>query len=83
MSTIDIFKIQKVKDNQPIIPVTYLYLSSFAKDDNNNILLSPQLMSDNEIDDFVDSLIRQLEKKRKEAKKEIGRQKRIILDQMK
>jgi len=78
MSTIDIHKRRSTKKDEIMIPFTQLYLSSCSKDSNGKVLLSPQLMSEYEVDDFVDNFIRQLEKKRKEAKDELNKQNDIM-----
>jgi len=63
------------KDDLPFTPYVHFYLSSHATDNNGRSLMSPQLMTDVEIDETVNQLIEQLEKARKKAKKELQKKK--------
>jgi len=58
------------KGDLPTSPFVYLTLGAHSKD-NDNILLSPQLMSDSEIDEVVTQLKAELDDFRKKAKKEL------------
>jgi hypothetical protein len=53
----------------------YVVLSDYFKDSGGNITLSPKLMAGVEIDEAVDLLIKQLEKARNKAKKELKKAK--------
>jgi hypothetical protein len=55
----------------PGVPFVCLSLGSFSRDNDETILLSPQLMTEQEIDVFVDQTKDELEEFRKQAKKEI------------
>ena len=68
------FKINKFapkKNDIPFSPFLRIELSEFAKDENDNIILSPQLMTESEIDYNFNSLIDQLQKLKTKAKKEL------------
>jgi hypothetical protein len=70
MATID-FKIQYLskKGEMPFKPIVNLYLSTYGTDKDGKILLSYELMSEMEIDNYIDGLINDLEKIRRKAKK--------------
>ena len=58
------------KEQYPISPFVHLSIDSRA-DENGRILLTAQLMTDKEVDEAVDSFIRELEEIRQEAKKRL------------
>jgi hypothetical protein len=57
------------KIDPPFNPYVYVVLSEHFKDFGGNITLTPHLMTEVEIDEAVDLLIKQLEKTRNKAKK--------------
>jgi hypothetical protein len=71
MTKIDVFEVAPEKGKIPFTPFLHIYLSEHASDSEGRKLLSPQLMTDKEIDEAIDSLIRQLEKVRKKAKSKL------------
>lgn len=72
MAQIDTLLIAPGKGDQPFAPFVHLWLSEVSRDSEGRELLSPKLMTDREIDESVDKLIRQLEKARKRAKRELS-----------
>jgi len=58
------------KGDLPTSPFLYLTVGTHSKE-NNHILLSPQLMSDREIDEVVIQLKAELDEFGKKAKKEL------------
>lgn len=68
---IGVFTVAPRKGDPPFSPFTHIWLSQHSKDTDGRILLSPQLMTDTEVDESVDWLIKQLEKARKKAKKDL------------
>ena len=73
MAEISVFTVAPRKGEPQFTPFLHIWLSEHSEYSNGKILLSPQLMTDVEIDESVNELIRQLEKTRKEAKKELKR----------
>jgi hypothetical protein len=63
------------KNDPPFNPYVYVVLSEHFKDPGGNITLTPHLMTEIEIDEAVDLLIKQLEKARNKAKKELQKAK--------
>jgi len=59
------------KGDIPVSPFLYLKAGTHSKE-NDNILLSPQLMSDPEIDEIVAQLKVELDEFGKKAKKELN-----------
>lgn len=59
------------KGNLKASPFVSLAVGSHSKSNDGQLLLSAQLMTDSEIDYEVDGLIKELEKFRKAAKKEL------------
>lgn len=59
------------KSDYPISPYVHLSLGVYSSAEDGNILISPQLMSHQEIDETVDQLIAELEEFRQKAKNEI------------
>lgn len=51
----------------------YIALNKRMKDRKGNILLTPDMMSNNEIDEYVKLLVSQIEKAGKQAKKKLIR----------
>ena len=75
MAEISVLTVAPKKGELPFSPFVHLYLTSHSIDDAGRDLMSPQLMTDIEIDETVDQLIKQLEKARKKAKKELQKAK--------
>ena len=74
MAELSVLTIAPKKNDPPFhSPYVHIYLSTYSTGDNGKILMSPQLINDAEIDYEVDSLIKQLEKVRKKAKKELNK----------
>ena len=63
------------KGDYPVAPFVHISVDFHSEEEDGRILLSPQLVTDNEVDNAVDALIRELEAFRKAAKKEL----RLIL----
>jgi len=58
------------KGQYPVAP--FLRLSvGFSSEKDGNVLLSPQLMTEKEVDETVDGLIKELEEFRRTTKKEL------------
>jgi hypothetical protein len=68
MATINVYKVASGKGDLPFTPYVHIYLSDFTNDSVGYPLMSPQLMTDVEIDETIDYLVSQLEKVRKTAK---------------
>lgn len=75
MAEISVFTIAPRKEDLPITPYVHIYLSGYSRGDSEEILLSPILMTNVEIDESVDGLIKQLEKAHKKAKKDLQKAK--------
>ena len=75
MAEISVLTVAPRKGDIPFTPYAHIYLSSHSTDDSRRNLMSPQLMTDMEIDETVNQLIEQLEKARKKAKKELQKKK--------
>lgn len=75
MAEIDVFEVSSRKGEIPFAPFLYIYLSEHFNFEDR-ILLSPQLMTDMEIDEVINSLIMKLEKVRKKAKTELRKAKK-------
>ena len=58
------------KGDMPVSPFLYLTVGTYSKEDDN-VLLSPQLMSDPEIDEIVAQLKAELDEFGKKAKREL------------
>ncbi|OPL11754.1 MAG: hypothetical protein AVO38_15605 [delta proteobacterium ML8_D] len=71
MAEIKVLTVAPKKKELPFPPFVHLYLSSHSIDDDGRNLMSPELMTDKEVDETVDYLIVQLEKARKKAKSEL------------
>ena len=56
-------------------PFSHLELTQYSRDGQGHVHLSPQLMTDSEVDYWVDNLIEQLEKARRKAKRDLKRAK--------
>jgi hypothetical protein len=74
MAMIDVFEVAPGKGDLPFTPFLHIYLSEHSTE-FGKILLSPQLMTDKEIDESIDLLIMQLEKVRKMAKSKLKKSK--------
>ena len=68
MAAINVFEVAPRKGDKPFTPFVHIHLSEHQSDSKGHILLSPQLMTDKEIDEAVNSLVKQLENVRKKAK---------------
>jgi hypothetical protein len=77
MPFIDVAEVAPKKGDPPFVPYIHIILSDFTHDSDGFPLLSPQLMSDKEIDDSIDSLVMQLEKARKTAKSKLKKAKEL------
>jgi len=75
MAEISVFTVTPGKDDPPSSPYVHICPSQHSVDDSNKILLSPQLMTDKEIDETVDQLIDQLKKARSKEKRELKKKK--------
>jgi len=75
MTDISVFRVEPGKGDPPCTHYVQIWLSGFSQGPGGRILLSPDLMTDVEVDESVDLLIKQLEKIRKEAKKELHKKK--------
>jgi len=78
MAKIDYLKIAWKKGEPPFNPIIRLWLSEYSKDKEEHILLSPDLMTDSEIDYNVDRLIAQLNVVRRKAKKALLKAKQEV-----
>lgn len=68
MANIDVFAVTPKQGDIPFNPYLHIYLSEHACDSAGFILLSSRLMTNREIDEAVDLLVKQLEEIRKTAK---------------
>ncbi len=75
MAEIRVLTVAPRKGDPPFTPYAHIYLSHHSIDDSGRNLMSPQLMTDVEIDETVNQLIEQLEKARKKAKNELQKKK--------
>ena len=71
MAKIDILKVSAKKDDPPFSPFLKITLSEYSSDSAGNVFLSPELMTEKEIDESIDLLMAQLEKARKTAKRKL------------
>ena len=71
MAEIGIWKVAPRESDMLFHPFAHLELNGYSKDDKGRILLSPSLAADSEVDFWINHLIEQLEKARKEAKRHI------------
>lgn len=71
MAQIDVFKVAPKKGDLPYNPYVCIWLSQSSKDNHGRTILSPDLMTEKEVDESVDLLISQLEKVRKKAKRQL------------
>ena len=78
MAEISVLTVAPRKGDPPFTPYVHIYLSQHMTADSGRILLSPQLMTDVEIDESVDWLIKQLEEARKKAKNDLKKKKRQL-----
>lgn len=75
MANFSVITVARGKNDPPFNPYVYVVLSEYFTDSAGNITLSPNLMAAVEIDEAVDLLIKQLEKARNKAKKELQKAK--------
>lgn len=75
MAEIDVFEVAPRKGDVPFTPYLHIYLPEHSIDPEGRILLSPQLMTEKEIDESTNYLIMQLEKARRTAKSKLRKQK--------
>ncbi len=75
MAQIDVMEVAPKKGDVPFSPFLHIYLSEYSSDSKGRPLLSPQLMTDKEIDESIDYLLTQLEKVRKSAKTKLKKTK--------
>ena len=68
MAKIDVFEVAPKKGEMTFPPYLHIHLSEHFSDSEGHILLSPQLMTDKEVDESVNLLVMQLEKVRNTAK---------------
>lgn len=71
MAKIDAYRVAPQKGDYPFTPYIYLSISEYSEE-NGKICVSRKLMTDREIDEVVDRLIKQLETARKKAKRELN-----------
>jgi hypothetical protein len=71
MAEISVLTVAPKKNEPPFPPFVHIYLSSHSVDTDGRNLMSPELMTDIEVDETIDYLIKQLEKVRKKAKSEL------------
>ena len=67
------------KGGYPVSPFVHLSVGIHSASEEN-ILLSPQLMSDQDIDETVEKIHRELEEFRKEAKRELKTLRKKMLE---
>ena len=77
MAEINVFEVAPKKGDIPFTPYLHIHLSEHASDSEGHILLSARLMTDKEIDEAVDLLLKQLEKVRKRAKSKLKKVKEV------
>ena len=71
MTNFSVVTVARGKNDPPFNPYVYVVLSDYFSDSKGNITLTPKLMSDMEIDEFIDLRIMQLNKVRNIAKKKL------------
>jgi hypothetical protein len=76
MAEINVFEVAPKKGDMPFTPYLHIHLSEYSSDAEGHILLSAQLMTDKEIDEAVDLLLKQLENVRKRAKSKLKKSKK-------
>ena len=59
------------KGDYPISPAVYIQLTSFLRDQDERVLIGHQLMTEQEVDEQINQLAKELEIVRKKAKKEL------------
>lgn len=64
-----IYSVSPKKDDSPFTPFVYIEFKEYTKDKTGRVLLSAQLMTDQEVDYCIDGLIEELEKVRSQAKR--------------
>ena len=75
MAEIDVLEVKPMKGDPPFTPYFHIYLSEYFSDSEGYPLLSPELMTEKEIDEAIDFLVIQLEKARKSAKSKLRKAK--------
>ena len=83
--TFDVISVSSKKGDLPSPPFLCIYVREFSKGENTGErpLISPQLMSDIEVDESINLLIQQLEKLRKKAKHKLASLKQEAKHQLK
>ncbi len=71
MAEIAFYTVAPKEGEHPFPPYLHIYLSAYADDPDWGPLMSPNLMTDREIDETIDYLITQLESVREKAKLEL------------
>lgn len=69
MAKIDVLIQSQNKEKFPNATFPNIWVSSYIKDTDGRVLISPELATNQEVDQCVNDLIKQLEKVRKKAKK--------------
>ncbi len=75
MANFSIITVARRKNDPPFNPYVYVVLSEYFKDSDGHITLSRKLMNEVEIDEAAGLLIKQFEKARNKAKKELQKAK--------
>ena len=71
MAKIDVIKVAAQKGDPPFNPFVKICLAEYSSDSSGNVFLSPELMTEKEVDESIDFLVSQLEKARKTAKRKL------------
>ena len=76
MPTINVLTIAwKKGDGLPFNPFCHFYLAEKSSQPYGDCLMSPVMMTDLEVDECADQLIREIQSARKKAKKELAKHK--------
>jgi len=59
------------KGDYPISPAVYIQLTSFVRDQDERVLIGHQLMTEQEVDEQINQLVKELEAVRRKAKKDL------------
>jgi hypothetical protein len=71
MSDIGVLKFEHKEGDLPFHPFCNLILTSYAKDEDGHVILTPQLINPTEVDFWADYIIDQVNAARKVAKKHV------------
>jgi hypothetical protein len=71
MANFNVITVARGKDDPPFNPYVYIVPSGQYKTSSEIIMLTPHLMTEVEIDEAINSLIEDLEKVRKKAKRDL------------